>query len=308
MRYTPEALTAEMQRLDYPVTKRRLIDWVQKDLLPHPMPRGRGRGPGKIYEWHEPDILHRAIDVFELLEWHRRAKDVVLPLWALGYAVPLDRVRPELQRRADTFAVLIEQAIPVGGDRVDLVSDLVYETKAQFRVNPNGFPTPVVEALLHAVVNPHAAQWPWIIEDLQTTVMTNAGGLMDWPGESRVIELVAGVREQFSVDQFLTAVADASDAELFRVQEDLRRSVQSARAVASFHPNLDQLALPHLVASLSVIAGIIDLAGRRAGHGGQIDRLVETFVEGCRQVLTDPRLRAEVQRLREYEDGADINT
>lgn len=308
MRYTPEVLTAEMQRLDYPVTKRRLIDWVQKELLPHPMPRGRGRGPGKIYEWHEPDILHRAIDVFELLVWHRRAKDVVLPLWALGYAMPLDRVRPELHRRADTVAVLIDQAIPVGGDRADLVGDLADETETRFRDHPNGFPTPIVEALLHAVVNPNDAQWAWIVDGLRAAVMTDEHGLRDWPGERRVVELVAVMREQFSVDQLQTVVTDASDAELTRVQDDMRQCVQSVRAVVSFHPNLNQLALPHLVASLSVIAGIIDLAGRRAGHGGQIDRLVETFVEGCRQVLTDPRLRAEVQRLREHEYGADINT
>jgi len=299
MAYTPETLTSEMQRLDYPVTKRRLIDWVQKGLLPHPTPRGRGRGPGKIYEWHEPNILHRAIDVFELLEWHRRAKDVVLPLWALGYAVPLDWVRPELQRRADTFAFMIEQAVPIGGDRSDLVDDLVSETEARFQDNPNGVPIPIVEALLHAVVNPKAGQWSWIMDDLRAAVMADERGLMDWPGERRVVELVALVREHFSVDQLHSAVADASDAGLLRIQDDLRRCVQSARAVASLHPDLDQLAFPHLIAHLSVMAGIIDLAARHAGNGAMIDRLVENVVEGCRQVLTDPRLRAELQRLRE---------
>ncbi len=299
MTYTPEALTSEMQRLDYPVTKRRLIDWVQKGLLPHPQPRGRGRGPGKIYEWHEPDILHRAIDVFELLEWHRRANDVVLPLWGLGYDMPIDRVRPELQRRADAFASMIEQAIPVGGDRADLVSDLVYATEAWFQDNPNGIPVPIVEVFLHAVVNPSAAHWSWIVDDLRAAIVANERGLMDWPGENRVVELVAVVREQFSVDQLQSAVADAGDVALSRVQDDLRQCVQSARAVASLHPDLGQFTVPYLIASLSVTTGIIDLAARRAGYGAVIDRLVENVVAGCRQVLTDPRLRAEIQRLRE---------
>lgn len=299
MRYTPEALTAEMQRLDYPVTKRRLIDWVQKELLPHPMPRGRGRGPGMIYEWHEPDILHRAIDVFELLAWHRRAKDVVLPLWALGYAMPLDRVRPELHRRADTFAVLIDQAIPVGGDRADLVSDLVFETEARFQDHPAACLIPVLEALLHAIVNPQTSQWSWIVDDLLVAIGADVHGLTGWPGEDRLVALVAVVREQFSADRLRTIVAEASDGELARVQDDLRQCMQSARAVASFHPYLHQLALPHPIAALSVTTGIIDLAARRGGYGAVIDRLVENVVAGCRQVLTDPRLRAEIQRLRE---------
>lgn len=298
MAYTPDALTSAMQHLDYPVRKRRLIDWVQKGLLPHPTPRGRGRGPGKIYEWHEPDILHRATDVFELLEWHRRAKDVVLPLWALGYEMSTDWVRPELQRRADSFALAIEQAVPIGGDRSDLVDDLVHETEAQFQDNPNHVPSPVVEAFLHAAMNPEAAQWSWIVDDLRAAVMTDEGGLMDWSGERRMAELLAMVREQFSVGQLQSAVAGASDVELSQVQDDLRGCVQSARAVASLYPDLDQLAFPHLIASLSVIAGIIDLAGRHAGYGAMIDRLVENFARGCRQVLTDPRFRAEIQRLR----------
>ncbi len=295
-----------MQHLDYPVTKRRLIDWVQKGLLPHPQPRGRGRGRGKSYQWCESDILHRAIDVFELLERHRRAKDLVLPLWALGYHMPIDQVRPELQRRALAFALMIEQAIPVGGDRSDLVDNLVYDTEVRFEDNPNGVPIPVVEAFLHAVMNPKADQWSWIVADLRAAVMTDNGGLMDWPGETRVVELVSLVREQFSVHKLQSAVVDADDAEFFRVQNDLRRCVQSARAVASLHPNLDDLAQPHLIASLSVMAGIIDLTGRRAGYGALIDRLVENFVGGCRQVLTDPRLRAEVQRFREQGGMRDV--
>lgn len=308
MTYTPEALTAEMQHLDYPVTKRRLIDWVQKGLLPHPQPQGRGRGRGKMYEWHEADILHRAIDVFELLESHRRAKDVVLPLWALGYAMPLDRVRPELQRWANGLALMIDQAIPVGGDRADLVSDLVDESEARFRDQPAGFPIPVVEALLHAIVNPTTAEWSWIVDDLRAAIMANERGLRDWPGEDRMVELVGAVREQFSADQLRTIIAEASDDELARVQDDLRQCVQSARAVASLHPELNDFAMPHLFASLSVMAGIIDLAGRHVGYGAATDRMVGNVVDGCRQVLTDPRLRAEVQRWRAYEDGVDINT
>lgn len=308
MRYTPDALTAEMQHLDYPVTKRRLIDWVQKGLLPHPTPRGRGRGSGKIYEWHEPDILHRAIDVFELLEWHRRANNIVLPLWALGYATPLDRVRPELQRWADGLAIMIDQAIPFRGDRADLVSDLIFESEARFHDHPAAFLMPVMEALLHAILNPQTSHWSWIVDDLRAAIAANEDGLRAWPGEDRLVELVAVVREQFSADQLGTIVVEASDSELAWVQDDLRQCVQSVRAVASLHPDLDDFAIPHLIAAFSVLAGIIDLAARRGGYGGAVDRLVVNIVGGCRRMLTDPRLRAEVQRWRDQGDGADSVT
>lgn len=301
MTYTPDALTAEMQRLDYPVTKRRLIDWVQKGLLPHPQPRGLGRGRGKRYAWQEPDILHWAIDVFELLKWHRRANDVVLPLWALGYAMPLDRVRPELQRWADGLGIMIDQAIPVRGDRADLVSDLVSETESRFQDHPAAFLMPVLEALLHALVNPQTSQWSWIVDDLRAAIGADVHGLTEWPGEDRLVALVAVVREQFSADRLRTIVAEASDGELAQVQGNLHQCVQSARAVASFHPDLHQLALPYPIAALSVVAGIIDLAMRHAGYDAVVGRIVGGFVEGCRQVLADPRVRAEVQRLREQE-------
>lgn len=308
MTYTPEALTAEMQRLDYPVTKRRLIDWVQKGLLPHPQPRGLGRGRGKRYAWQEPDILHWAIDVFELLEWHRRATDVVLPLWALGYTMPVEQVRPELRRWTDGLGIMIDQAIPVRGDQADLVDDLVSETEARFQDHPAAFLMPVLEAFLHAIVNPQTSQWSWIVDDFRAAIGADAHGLTEWPGEDRLVALVAVVREQFSADQLQTIVAEASDGELAQVQDDLRQCVQSARAVVSFLPDLDDFAMPHLFASLSVIAGIIDLAGRHAGYGAVIDRLVESFVDGCRQVLTDPRYRAEVQRLRGHNNVAGIKT
>ncbi|MDQ3692166.1 MAG: hypothetical protein M3464_00865 [Chloroflexota bacterium] len=296
MHYSPETLISEMEKLGYLVTKRRLLDWVQKGLLPHPRARGRGRGRGKVYEWTAPDVLHRAVDVYDLLAWHRRTSDLFLPLWVLGYEVPLTEVRAGLRQVIEGLDAGLDATIPRFGDRSDLVSDLL--VTAQQQVQQDALPTPVLVAFLHAVVNPDAKHWARIVDDLKAALAANDGEPLGWPDVGGTTDLLSFVREQLSVPRLRGIIAATSDAELAQVHHDLRRVAQLARAVAHVGLDSDARLMTRVFVWIGIWGVMLDLALRHAGRSAMVDRWADQVVGACRQLLTNPRLRAELQQLR----------
>lgn len=298
MRYTPEALTAEMQRLDYPVTKRRLTDWVHKGLLPSPRARGRGQGRGKEYRWVEPDILHRAVDVAELLEWHRRAVDLFLPLWVLGYDVPLTEVRAGLRRLVDGLDAGLDAAIPRFGDRSDLVSDLLVTADAQLANQPNSLPSELISAFVHAFIDPATRDWTLILEDLGNALTSAEREDAAWLETSNATGAATFIRDQVSVPRLQAAVGNATDGALTLVHRDLRTVTQSARAVASVGMEIEPGMLIRILVTIGCWGAVADLALRHGGHGEMVDRSVGGFTDACHRMFNDPILRAEMQRMR----------
>jgi hypothetical protein len=72
-----------------------LSDWRAKRLLPPLTRRGKGQGLGTHESWGQPDILDRAIAVYEFMRQHRRTETALLRLWFAGFDV-----EPELVRAA----------------------------------------------------------------------------------------------------------------------------------------------------------------------------------------------------------------
>src|SRR4051794_9993494 len=102
-----------LRRSGRPVTDRALRDWVAKGLLPARHRVGRGQGRGVDWVWCEPDIIRWAAAVHDLLRWHGRVRSTWLPLWALGFDVPVAEVR------AQFLAFLDGWLTAVTGDVVD---------------------------------------------------------------------------------------------------------------------------------------------------------------------------------------------
>lgn len=298
MAYTPDELIRELHDLGYPVTKRRLTDWSQKGLLPSPRPRGRGQGRGKEYRWEEPDMLHRAIDVFELLEWHRRAQDLFLPLWVLGYNVPVTEVRTGLEKHVNGLARGLDAAIPHRGDRSDLVSDLVSMAEEQQHEQPDVFPTSLLTAVLHGFIDPASKDWERILTDLRETFALSEAMAASWIGAAGAESVVALIRDLVSVPQLQAAVELATDDDLARVHRDLKGVAQAARVVANVGMDIESSMQIRILVGFGIRGAVVDLALRRGGYGAWVDQSIGAFVDGCHRLLTDPRLRAEMQRLR----------
>lgn len=298
MTYTPDKLVTELNELGYPVTKRRLTDWSQKGLLPPTRSRGLGQRRGKVYYWEDPDILHRAIDVFDLLGWHRRAQDVLLPLWVLGYDVSPAAVLAGLQKHIDGWAAGLDAAIPFRGDRADLISDLIFAAETQMGGQNGEVPIPLAEAFLHAFVHPTTPDWGDLITDLRDALTPRENGPPVWPEAAGAARAATLVRDQLSVSRIQDLMAATTERDLTQVHRDLKSVMQCGRAVANVGLDSELWMFTRLFVTLGTWAAVADLAFRRAGHGATIDRWITDFVDGCHRLLTDPRLRAEMQRLR----------
>jgi hypothetical protein len=93
---TQAELIHALKERGYPeVTPRVLSDWRAKNLLPPLTRRGKGQGRGTHESWDQPDILDRAIAVYEFMRQHRRTETAHLRLWFAGFDV-----EPELVRAA----------------------------------------------------------------------------------------------------------------------------------------------------------------------------------------------------------------
>lgn len=94
---TQEDVLAELDERGYEISPHRLVDWRQKGLLPPLVKRGRGRGGGWVSGWEDPHIVHQVITVQELLWIRERTAWLYVPLWCMGFAVPLERVQAHLR-------------------------------------------------------------------------------------------------------------------------------------------------------------------------------------------------------------------
>jgi len=93
---TPNEIIAELNARGYAITPRRLTDWRQKALLPPLVKHGQGQGRAWTYVWHEADIVGQVIAVQELLRIHGHTDWLYVPLWCLGFTIPLERVQADL--------------------------------------------------------------------------------------------------------------------------------------------------------------------------------------------------------------------
>ncbi len=81
--------------LGYPMTQRRLTDWVRRGLLP-PLTRsahGRGRGRGAVYYWPDRQVLLTAVTVCESLSLRHRTDSAMLFTWFCGFPYPIGPMR-----------------------------------------------------------------------------------------------------------------------------------------------------------------------------------------------------------------------
>lgn len=96
---TPRLTQARLIQLlgdrGYPMTPRRLTDWVRRGLLP-PMTRsarGPGDGPGAMYYWPDHQVLLRAATLCECLSLRHRTESATLLTWFCGFPYPIGPMR-----------------------------------------------------------------------------------------------------------------------------------------------------------------------------------------------------------------------
>jgi hypothetical protein len=158
---TQDALVRELHMLGYnDVTKRRIASLRANDLLPAFDIVGRGLGKRRGREsnaWSNGElVLSQAAQVCELLKIYGSYDDLHLPLWMLGYPVPLERVRGALRRPLDQASREVEVEIDGRSATEDVIDEEMYKfTEAVQRTNMKLFDVPkeILEAFANLFLN-----------------------------------------------------------------------------------------------------------------------------------------------------------
>ena len=90
---TPERLAAELKELGYSCSKRQILDWISKGLLPKLSERGQGQGRGKLYFWSDSAVVQQAITVHVLRSLKYPTDVLRLSIWLMGFPCDLGKVR-----------------------------------------------------------------------------------------------------------------------------------------------------------------------------------------------------------------------
>lgn len=296
MSYTPNELVTELNGLGYLVTKRRLTDWGQKGLLPPLRAHGQGQGRGKVYRWEESDVVRQAVDVYELLSTTHRVDAIYLPLWLLGYDMPLGAVRGGLLAPIEAALARVPNVPPAGGNAEDRLSDAVWEVST--RMQQSGWrwllslDPAVLEAWLGAVLLPD--QWPdaYQVNELTAALTRNRAAWFRQDGDStaETLKALEFVRAHLSLPRLREVVTTATAEDLERVQADARLLANAARTLFA-SPQDEQGILTTIVISLGIWSALLDLALRQAGFGTEVDEGVRRAVDYCLRKSSNVRLR-----------------
>jgi hypothetical protein len=325
---TQDELLAELHRRGYDdVTERQIADWRRKELLPPFDVTGGGRGRNRGRErssWTNGRLVfNQTLWVRELLQIYSSVERVRLPLWILGYPVPLARVRDvlggPLNEMAEGIAEAIENEARASGEIEDLIEEAASQNVEEMRragAEALLMPQHSLEALLNVFFNQgydltdgafelgaeELKKYERSMQQRCAAAFASEGladvdlarhdsSLMDF------FDRAPFIKQYFSLHQLKLAVEECTDDDLQAVQRDLcclRRMALLVRKIitiitseipAEYKPARADILRPILsVGGLLVLA---DLSLRRNGFAHAIDYLLPMALREFRQGFTE---------------------
>jgi hypothetical protein len=330
---TQDELVARLHELGYAdVTTRRIASWRANDLLPQFDIIGGGRGRCRGREssaWSDgAEVLNQAIQVYELLKMYKSFDDLYLPLWMLGYPVPLWRVREALSYPLDSTVHAIEVEL---SDRDDLgLEDVIDDVAADFsrdleRTNLKLFQVPQVSLaaftniIMNGDYNTNDAPFEDGVEALERWDQETGQKLAQIVGTENLTITPANkpldtiwtvfthapfINRHFSLQRLKEAVDECTDEDLMAVWRDL----SFVREIVLLVKRLVMLLKPYIPAewqlqpekdfSTVLRAGKLlvwlDLSLRRSGYGPVIDHALPLVSGECQQRFNEDEIRQEL--------------
>ena len=312
---TQEDLVEKLRQLGYDdASVTCLAHWRKMDLLPQFSSGGHGQGRGAGREkkhWSNPtEVIERAVAIMDLRNSYRCLEELYLPLWEMGFAIPLERVRPSLLQPLLTAA----QDFDVQENGRSAVEDVIDQSVADLsplierHIPFFDVPDDSLAAVINVMANPHYAFWDQPYEDgvskLKEWESTFAQRCQKLLGESIVIDpKVMGddnnifanapfINRYLSLPHLVAAAQDCTDEELMVVQRDLRIARQlllvlkrTFELLSPFVPEVFRFSS----IDMTVIFGFgrlviwADLALRRSGFGPLLDQLLPRILDQLHQ-------------------------
>jgi len=255
MNFTENELVTYLNQAGKAVTRRRVMSWREKGLLPDfdVRGRGRGRGPGRACSyWNDAErIISQASTIFELLRWRDRVEDAFLPLWLLGHRIPEETIRRKLREEIVSALELLAEKDARYESREDVLFAMAAALYGKWR-RRHSSDVPALESI-----------------DLLLQLIGNLFYVPDDPLSSNL----QFVREYLSLAALDKALQGITSEELSQLQRDFGVVIdvisQVFSAVPRFTTNFpNKYGLLTLAGQFSVM---FDLAFRRAGYGPNID-------------------------------------
>lgn len=284
---TEDDLVARLRALDATVTKRRVAKWRENGLLPDfDVPgAGRGRGLGRSPAlWSDGQRIYRqAVTILELLEWHERVESAYLPLWLLGYEVPVETVREKLLEEIILLRDgLAEGLLESGMD----AEDFYYEVACRLCESCEEYWERGGAAASESLSDEQVE----MLMDFDEAV--NVVSNPDHTLVSPVSPLSEFARRHLSLSALYDTVTGASPDDLLSAQKDLGFAIEIVTLVFS---SASPANFPNKYGALTTfgrLAVLADLAMRRAGYGEQIDEHLPLFIELARLKVEERILAA----------------
>lgn len=306
---TQAQLVDELRSLGYSdASETRVAVWRKSEILPSfdGGGSGRGRGPGreKCF-WTSRKVLDQAVAVSDLLKTYNRLEDLYLPLWQMGFDIPLDRVRPAL------MAPLLKAAedFSLQKDGCEAIEDFIDEQVAKIspivkrKIPFFDVPEESLAVVVNVIANPNYAFWDEPYEDGVTKLREwessfaqrcreHLGNSMEVNREvaadtNNIFKDAPLINRYLSLPNLMAVTQDCTNEELQVVQRDL----QVGRQILLVFKRIVELLSPFLPESwrlqpekMKVVFNFgrimvwVDLALRRQGFGPLIDQALSQIL------------------------------
>lgn len=308
---TQEELVANLHALGYAsASVTSIAAWRKLDLLPQFSSGGHGQGRGAGREkslWSNPtDVLNQAVALLDLRKSYRHLEELYLPLWLMGFQIPLEHVRRALMQPLLTAAMDFN----VQEDGRNAIEDLIDQSVADISPLIKGkiplldVPDETLSAMMNVIANPdydfadqpyeegvsHLKAWECSFaqrcqELLKDSVTINPEVVGD---NNNILANAPFINKYLSLPRLLEATQKCSDGALLAVQRDL----QFGRQILLVFKRIIELLSPFLPATFrfsenditvlfkfGLMTTWVNLALRRSGFGPLIDYLIPKILD-----------------------------
>ncbi len=311
---TQDALVEKLRQLGYAeASVTCLAHWRKLDLLPQFSSGGQGQGRGAGREkryWSNPtEVIEQAVAIMELRNSYRRLEELYLPLWEMGFAIPLERVRPSLIEPLLTATRDLNVQVDGRSAIEDVIDQSVADLSPLMQRHMPFFDVPddSLAAVINVIANPQYAFWDQPYEDgvsklkewensfaQRCQVLLGEGIVIDPKivgDDNNIFANAPFINRYLSLPHLAAAAQNCTDEELMVVQRDLRIGRQVLlvlkRTFELLSPYVPEACFSSIDMAVIFDFGKLviwaDLALRHSGFGPLVDQLLQRILDQLHQ-------------------------
>ena len=260
----------------------------------------------------------QAIEVNRLIAELGRIRKIYMPLWVLGFEVPLHRIRSQLLADVERIA----EAIALGASDPELAGDRsswsVKNLAEYLPAQLDGFTDRELFQFVAALADVDAGTEDDTLEGI-AAVMTGytrkIDAMADRDGGTRwsataVGKLLHLIRQNASISALRAGIKNASDDDLRALHADWRLSLNSVRStlgISKARRAVDAWdVLRRIVIGLGEFALLLGLAAMRRGHVVTIHSAAHAIADHAQRLVSDRTMRDALARSFEKGVGGEL--